>query len=192
MRSHDSASQVSQRVKEISSANAAEVNETIRSLRNKIRELESGGQDSGELQQLQAKAKEMKDFIDMVRSKDSSGLVQHLEALRLYCGHRDKERVAVRKIFEDKIKGVVDNVVKGLIGTQVTSCPPPVHFAACCLMCNHDVGNTLSSPQVQSHVTRDLQLLQNLVAATVKAFRCRSPPPPPPRLPMVPFTPWQH
>ncbi len=82
----------------------------------------------------------MKDFIDMIRSKDSSGLVQHLDALRLcgfhppnhapfirvdltrlkrYCGHRDKERVAVRKIFEDKIKGVVDNVVKGLIGSQV-------------------------------------------------------------------------
>jgi hypothetical protein len=117
--------QVSQRVKEISSANAAEVNETIRSLRNKIRELERGSQDAGELQQLQSKAKEMKDFIDMIRSKDSSGLVQHLEALRLYCGHRDKERVAVRKIFEDKIKGVVDNVVKGLIGTQVSSCPPP-------------------------------------------------------------------
>ena len=112
-------------MKEISSANAAEVNETIRSLRNKIRELERGTQDAGELQQLQSKAKEMKDFIDMIRSKDSSGLVQHLEALRLYCGHRDKERVAVRKIFEDKIKGVVDNVVKGLIGSQVSAPPPP-------------------------------------------------------------------
>jgi hypothetical protein len=116
--------QVSQRVKEISSANAAEVNETIRSLRNKIRELERGSQDAGELQQLQTNAKEMKDFIEMIRSKDSTGLVQHLDALRLYCGHRDKERVAVRKIFEDKIKGVVDNVVKGLIGTQVIS---PIH-----------------------------------------------------------------
>jgi hypothetical protein len=111
-------------VKEISSANAAEVNETIRSLRNKIRDLERGSQDAGELQQLQTNAKEMKDFIDMIRSKDSSGLVQHLDALRLYCGHRDKERVAVRKIFEDKIKGVVDNVVKGLIGTQVNSTLP--------------------------------------------------------------------
>ena len=124
MRSHDSVLQVSQRVKEISSANAAEVNETIRSLRNKIRELESGTHDSGELQQLQGKAKEMKDFIDVIRSKDTSGLVQHLEAMRSYCGHRDKERVAVRKIFEDKIKGVVDNVVKGLVGTQAP--PPPL------------------------------------------------------------------
>ncbi len=115
-------------MKEISSANAAEVNETIRSLRNKIRELERGSQDAGELQQLQSKAKEMKDFIDMIRSKDSSGLVQHLEALRMYCGHRDKERVAVRKIFEDKIKGVVDNVVKGLIGTQVSSPLYPSKF----------------------------------------------------------------
>jgi hypothetical protein len=29
----------------------------------------------------------MKDFIDMIRSKDSSGLVQHLDALRLYGFH---------------------------------------------------------------------------------------------------------